>query len=430
MTTAMQTRNLDRNSNRPRTVAILLAAAGIASLALALAASDRAPAASSSAQAAASALPIGIGPAMTPAMAPGEPGDQPAHPPAASSDAVIQIALLLDTSGSMSGLINQARTQLWKIVNQLAEAERKGAKPRLEIALYEYGKPSLGAEGGFIRQAVPLTDDLDRVSEALFALTTDGGDEFAGQVIQTATRSLTWNDREDTLRLVFIAGNESFEQGTVDYRAAIAEARARGIVVNTIYCGAEGDPVLQGWQQGAELAQGQSLIIDHNQVAVHIAAPQDDDIVRLGAQLNDTYIGYTRGWTANVARQTAQDGNAVQNGSMVARSQSKASALYNNPSWDLIDGLDTGAVDWDKLDDSYLPANVRAMSRDQRKAYVAKKRAERQRIEQRIAELGKARDAFVTARRAEMASAGTDSLDTAMIAMIREQAASKGYGFQ
>ena len=84
----------------------------------------------------------------------------------------------------MTGLINQARTQLRQIVNELAMAEKDQHRPRLEISPYEYGRPSLGAESGFIRQIVPLTDHLDRVSETLFALTTSGGDEYAGQVIQ------------------------------------------------------------------------------------------------------------------------------------------------------------------------------------------------------------------------------------------------------
>src|SRR5438309_1717807 len=59
---------------------------------------------------------------------------------------VVQIALLLDTSGSMDGLIEQAKTQLWKVVNEFAKAERGGVRPEIQVALYHYGTPSLGAE--------------------------------------------------------------------------------------------------------------------------------------------------------------------------------------------------------------------------------------------------------------------------------------------
>src|SRR5262245_51242775 len=84
----------------------------------------------------------------------------------------IQVALLLDTSSSMDGLIGQAKTQLWKIVNELSAAKKDGVRPVLEIALYEYGKSTLSAGEGYIRQILPLTGDLDKVSEELFALTT------------------------------------------------------------------------------------------------------------------------------------------------------------------------------------------------------------------------------------------------------------------
>src|SRR5690242_1233076 len=78
---------------------------------------------------------------------------------------VIQMAILLDTSSSMDGLIDQARSQLWTVVNEFITAKREGKRPELQVALYEYGKPSLGASSGFIRQIVPLTTDLDKVSQ-------------------------------------------------------------------------------------------------------------------------------------------------------------------------------------------------------------------------------------------------------------------------
>ena len=99
----------------------------------------------------------------------------------------IQIALLLDTSNSMDGLINQAKSQLWKIVNEFVTAKRDGQRPEFMVALYEYGNSRLEREEGYIRRVLPLTTDLDKVSEQLFALTTNGGQEYCGQVIEVAT---------------------------------------------------------------------------------------------------------------------------------------------------------------------------------------------------------------------------------------------------
>src|SRR5688572_8440016 len=133
----------------------------------------------------------------------------------------IQVALLLDTSSSMDGLIGQAKSQLWKIVNELSAAKRDGVRPELEIAVYEYGKDSLAATDGYIRLVLPLSADLDKVSEELFALTTNGGQEYCGKVIKVAADNLEWSNDPNDLKLIFIAGNEPFTQGDVDYREAI-----------------------------------------------------------------------------------------------------------------------------------------------------------------------------------------------------------------
>src|SRR5213594_295826 len=111
----------------------------------------------------------------------------------ASSAPLVQIAILLDTSGSMQGLIEQAKGQLWKIVNEFINAKQNGKQPELEVALFEYGKDTLPASTGYIRLIAPLTNDLDRISEELFKLQTSGGDEYCGWVIKEAVERLAWS---------------------------------------------------------------------------------------------------------------------------------------------------------------------------------------------------------------------------------------------
>ena len=105
----------------------------------------------------------------------------------------IQVALLLDTSNSMDGLIEQAKSRLWNIINTLTTLKYDGKEPQIEIALYEYGNDGLSRANDFIRQVAPLTTDLDLISEKLFALRTNGGSEYCGAVIQNAVKSLKWN---------------------------------------------------------------------------------------------------------------------------------------------------------------------------------------------------------------------------------------------
>ena len=125
-------------------------------------------------------------------------------PPQANQGNNIKLALLLDTSSSMDGLIEQAKSQLWEIVNTLALAKKAGNYAELEIALYQYGNSGLLSRTGYIEKVLPLTNDLDEISNQLFNLTTNGGDEYCGAVISAATKELTWNEISSGLNLIFI----------------------------------------------------------------------------------------------------------------------------------------------------------------------------------------------------------------------------------
>lgn len=336
----------------------------------------------------------------------------------------IQIAILLDTSSSMDGLIEQAKSQLWKIVNQAAGAEKQGKRPRVEIALYEYGKASLSAESGWIRQILPFTTDLDRVSEELFALRTNGGEEYCGKVIRRAVGDLQWSSSKNDLKLIYIAGNEPFTQGPVDYHKSIAEAKEKGIVVNTIHCGGD-EPT---WRDAALVAGGDFLRIDQDRVVAYIPSPQDDEIRRLGGELNKTYVGYGAHAGEAMARQSAQDKNAegAMGGAGVARAAAKASVAYDNSGWDMVDGLKKGSIDLDKVKTEELPAEMQKMSKDERKAYLDGKTAERERIQKRIAELTQEREKFVAAELKKQGKADS-TLDVVVTRSVREQAVKAGF---
>ncbi|MDH3796015.1 MAG: VWA domain-containing protein, partial [Flavobacteriaceae bacterium] len=147
----------------------------------------------------------------------------------------VRIALLLDTSNSMDGLINQAKAQLWDIVNEFTYARcGNQERPRLEIALYQYGNDNLSSREGYIQQVIGFSSDLDEISERLFSLNTNGGEEYCGQVIHTSLKQLDWGRNPDDLKMIFIAGNEPFTQGKLDYRDAASQAKEKDVVVNTI----------------------------------------------------------------------------------------------------------------------------------------------------------------------------------------------------
>ncbi len=343
---------------------------------------------------------------------------------------LVQLALLLDTSGSMDGLIEQAKTQLWAIVNELATSRRDGQPPILEVSLYEYGKQSISLQENQLRQILPLTSDLDAVSQALFALRTNGGEEYCGAVIEAAAKGLTWSEDRNVLKMIVIAGNEPFTQGGVDYRQAVPEAIARGVIVNTIHCGDRQTGIDSGWADGARLGDGEYSFIDHNADLAPIAAPQDEQLISLGVELNRTYIAYGAHAAEGRMRQEAADASAEDASAPAAaqRATAKAGALYRNAMWDLVDAFKEGEVDLKEIDADELPEEMKNLKPDERVAYVEQKQAERAKLQTRIQELSKARDAYVAAERVKGAQGET--LESALLKAIRAQGERVGLAFE
>lgn len=349
---------------------------------------------------------------------------------AAPARPLIQVAILLDTSNSMDGLIDQAKTQLWKVVNDLAGARRSGVKPELQVALFEYGNNGLPAAEGWVRLVLPLTTDLDRVSEALFALRTNGGDEFCGTVIRDAASRLAWSAAPADYRAIFIAGNEPFTQGNVAYKESCRAAIAKGIVVNTIFCGDRNEGIRTSWKDGADLADGRYMNIDQNLKAAEIEAPQDAEIARLGAELNQTYVPFGTAGSAGKARQEAQDANALAAApsALAERQVTKAGAGYTNAGWDLVDAQKQGMTKVEDLKTEDLPVEMRSMSEAERKAHVAKKAAQRDQLQAQIKKLSDERTSYIAAARKNQA-AGTSTLDAALLDAVHQQVVKKGFVF-
>ena len=341
----------------------------------------------------------------------------------------IQIAILLDTSGSMSGLIEQAKAQLWKIVNEFIGVRREGKIPELEVALYEYGKSSIPAEEGYLRMILPLTTDLDKVSEELFALRTNGGQEYCGKVIGAATEGLLWSESNDDYKAIFIAGNEPFTQGDVDYRNACPATVAKGIIINTIFCGAFDEGVSTNWKDGSALADGTYMNIDHNQEAVHIAAPQDKEIAALGVELNKTYIPYGSEGKFGAANQGAQDANAeiFSSANAAQRAIAKASFNYRNANWDLVDALREEKVNLENIKMKDLPEKMQKMTPEQRKAYVEANAKQRKETQEKINRLNEERRKYVAEKMKDLKLSGKDTLDAVIIATVREQVVKKNF---
>lgn len=350
-------------------------------------------------------------------------------PPFLRTAPTIQIAILLDASGSMGGLIDQAREQIWSIINAISDANKQNTPVTLQVALFEYGVNHQPKYNGYLQLLSPLTTDLDHFSERLFAITIGGSKEFAPQAIQAATQRLQWSRHPDDLRLIIIAGNEHFQQGDIPMAHAIPLAVNKNIIINTLYCGSHQKGKTLQWAQAATLGHGKYLHIDHKKRAPRIETPFDDDIILLGQQLNDTYIGYGHRGVSKKAQQVAQDNNAssLSKSSSTERSITKARKQYQNPSWDLVSLAEKNialSVKHAQEDQQHF----KGLNEQQIKAKLKQTLLQRQQLQQRITQLEKKRQIYLQDKQKKKKTRKSD-LGHAMISTIQEQAQSKGFQF-
>lgn len=419
-----------------------------------------------------------VGPNTTPTAIP--PTDGP----------IIQLCLVLDTSNSMDGLINQAKARLWSVVSELGRASEKHpcprcgpTRPQLQVAVYEYGNNTIEASDGYVRLRIPFTTDLDLVSEQLFSLTTNGGLEYCGWAIRKAVSELAWvpvsggaqpgldispvpvpcirgggaahdvmgqnagpratvvcdvppvdglvidNHQQPVMRVLVIAGNEPFTQGTVHYAEAIAEAVASGIRVHTVFCGDEREGRTTGWADGARLGNGRYMSINQDTSFIDLATPFDGRLLDMNTRLNATYLPYG-GTPGRVAfeRQAAQDRSSAVTGNLVGRASVKASAsLYSNIHWDLLDALEAKTITLEQLKPEDLPEVLRGKSIVDQRRIVESYQRDRERIRGEMSSIARERAEYL--RNQHRRGIQGVRLDDAIVQAVREQAESAGLRF-
>jgi hypothetical protein len=339
----------------------------------------------------------------------------------------IQAAILLDVSGSMDGLIEQAKAQLWNMVSTMGKAKcGNDVSPQIEIALYEYGRTTNDVKKGYVKKINGFINDLDSLSQNLFSLKTDGGDEFCGHVIYSSLNELQWDAAPENYKVIFIAGNEDFLQGDIQYTKACTQAKQKGVIVNTIYCGDKMQGIQEHWNLAGECGNGSYTNINQNAKQEDIPTPYDSMLYVMNDKLNSTYIAYGYAGASYSAKQRKMD---VANTSMsksagLKRIKAKGNAaVYKNAQWDLVDAKkdQPGAIA--KIDKKQLPDSLQNKTTAELEKIVDDKSKERSAVQKEIITLNIQRDAFIAAEKAKNANNKNQAtLETEVEKIIKEQA--------
>lgn len=301
----------------------------------------------------------------------------------------LQAALILDASGSMDGLIDQAKAQLWYMANGMLEAYEGHRPPILEFALLEYGTATVGRRSNYMRVIVPFTDDLDWISEELFRMRTNGRYEYAGAAVDMALRDLNWTSHPDDLRMIYLAGNEAIQQGPVSFQRALDMAYSRDVYTQFIFCGPHNKGISLGWADAAREAGTEYLTISHDRPVYYEHNAYDDRLWTYNDRLNSTYIPYGASGYQRYERMCVQDRNAYRYGQGPAAQRviTKSSSGYAHTDWDLVDAISSGTVRLAELPPHHLPREMRGMSMAQKQTYINRKRSERMALRKEIRDM-------------------------------------------
>lgn len=351
--------------------------------------------------------------------------DQPTEKPA--EEPRVEVTFVLDTTGSMSGLIEGAKQKIWSIASDIISAK---PKPLIRFGLVGYRDRG----DAYVTKRVALTDDLDAIYAELQKFTADGGGdapESVSEALHEAVTEMPWTLEGQVLRVIYLVGDapaqEYQDKDGKDWREVCKLAVAKGIHLNTIQCGSQSDTAAL-WKKIASRCEGAYVMIPQDGNMVAIDAPQDKELITLNEEIGKTLIPYGK----------VADRREVVSKQMAAEAASpsaNASRLkYNSISkkavqgtGELIDAIKEGKQKLDDVKPADLPEDLRKLSPTELKEYVDKQQVKRTEIQSRITTLVKERDAYIkTEREKQAADKPGDSFDHQVAQTLREQAQKKG----
>jgi Mg-chelatase subunit ChlD len=378
------------------------------------------------------ALGLGMASALARTYMP-EPHD-PAPSEPADGEKTLEMVFVLDTTGSMGGLIDGAKQRVWGIINDVMQTP---AHPAVRVGLVAYRDHG----DSYVTQVLPLTNDLDKVYTTLMEYRADGGGdgpEDVRQALSDGVRKAGWSKpRASTAQIVFLVGDAPPHDDYVqepDTLDTTAEAIKAGMVVNTIQCGADGTTQAV-WQQIARRGEGQYFAIAQNGGVETVATPYDSRLSELGGRLGSTYLAYGGGAGAEgekfradaKERQTRTESAVAGTAPSMAQADRAVNKALNRDAYvgDLLQSIENGTVKLNDVKAEDMPSDLQKLSADERRKEVERRLGERQKIRDDIVSLKKQRDDYIAAERKKHSGPQT-GFDAAVASALKEQLARKG----
>ena len=339
---------------------------------------------------------------------------------------VVEVAFVLDTTGSMGALIEGAKRKIWSIATAIVDAN-----PDAEIRMGLVAYRDIGDD--YVTRTFPLTKDIQDLYANLLELKARGGGDWpesVNEALHVGVTKLDWTQGPEICRIMFLVGDApphmDYAQD-VKYPEVLRMARERGIVVNTVQAGGARDTE-RVWREIAQLGQGRYIPIpqDGGHLVV-IETPYDTEIIELQNHINGTVIPYgPRQQRGDVEKKTRQVTAAPMSAGAdmagyLSRNAAKNSGEAITGAGDLVGDVKAGRQKLGSLKDEDLPDNLRKMDDAERQQFIDKQMVERKALNERMATLVKQRDGYVLEQAKKSPVRPADSFDRAVAETLRTQ---------
>lgn len=348
--------------------------------------------------------------------------------------AKIEVVFVLDTTGSMGGLIQAAKEKIWSVASTMASAQQA---PEIKMGLVAYRDRG----EAYVTKVVDLSKDLDSMYATLMDFAAAGGGdgpESVNQALYDAVNKVSWSQDAGTYKVVFLVGDAPPHMdypNDVKYPVTLAQAKKKGIAVNTIQCGVNGHTTHQ-WRHIAQLGNGNYFQVGQAGNAVAVATPFDAKLAELSRKLDDTRL-YYGDKEAKVKQEKKVAATKKLHASSSVESRARRAAFNASKSGkanrlgenELVDDVASGRVDLSKIERDDLPQPMQAMAPKEQKALIEETAKQRQVLQGQIAKMSQERAGYLK-KKVKQSGAGKDSLDEKIYTTVRKQAGKFGLRYE
>ena len=341
----------------------------------------------------------------------------------------IEVCFVLDTTGSMGGLIEGAKQKIWSIANEMISAQ-----PTPELKLGLIGYRDRGDE--YVVKSFSLTDDIDAIYGHLREFQAGGGGdapESVNEALAEAIHKMPWSSDSKVLKIIFLVGDApphmDYPNGP-KYPDLCREAAKKDLIINTIQCGemAETKPI---WQEIAKMSEGSYVGISQSGNVAVISTPMDKELSRLNERIGATLIPYGDSkLQAEVHAKYAMAASAPVAAMADRLTYNSKTGKAVQGRGELVDALNDKTVKLDEIDQKQLPAELQKLDRSELQKRIAKTRDERADLQKQIVEVSKKREAYIQSENKRLAAEGKgDAFDQKVTETLHAQAAKKGISY-